>query len=104
MNQIRQIREGTGISQVELYRLLGWKQSRIANYEAGLRTPSLRHAREIVSALTKLGAICTLESAFPDSPAASDAPILKQTIHAAAQIHQTDESAVRPSSDQQACP
>ncbi|KRV72599.1 helix-turn-helix transcriptional regulator [Pseudomonas citronellolis] len=69
MNRIRETREGAGISQVSLRRQLGWKQSRLANYESGVRTPGLNEAREIVSALVALGADCNLDQVFPEPSA-----------------------------------
>ncbi|MFU6376395.1 helix-turn-helix domain-containing protein [Metapseudomonas otitidis] len=65
MNRIRETREGAKISQAALYKKLGWKQSRLANYESGKRTPGLNEAREIVSALEALGAVCDLDQVFP---------------------------------------
>lgn len=65
MNHVRNIREKAGISQAALRRSLGWNQSRLANYESGLRCPGLSEARLIVSALNALGAKCVLDEAFP---------------------------------------
>lgn len=65
MNHVRMIREKAGITQAELRRSLGWNQSRLANYESGLRCPGLAEARSIVSALNALGAKCGLDDAFP---------------------------------------
>lgn len=70
MNRIRETREGAEISQASLRRQLGWKQSRLANYESGVRTPGLNEAREIVSALVALGADCNLDQVFPEPEAA----------------------------------
>lgn len=39
MNRIRELREGANVKQADLYRQLKWKQSRLANYERGARTP-----------------------------------------------------------------
>ncbi|MHC8321163.1 helix-turn-helix transcriptional regulator [Pseudomonas sp. GB2N2] len=65
MNHVRNIREKAGITQAALRRSLGWNQSRLANYESGLRCPGLSEARLIVSALNTLGAKCGLDEAFP---------------------------------------
>ena len=65
MNNVRKIREGAGISQADLRRKLNWNQSRLANYEAGRRSPGLDEARQIVVALNELGAACALDEAFP---------------------------------------
>lgn len=64
-NRIKIIREEFGISQADLCRRLGWKQSRVSNYEANIRTPNLVDSRGILAALVSLGAQCTLESLFP---------------------------------------
>ncbi|MEE5162208.1 helix-turn-helix transcriptional regulator [Pseudomonas alliivorans] len=65
MNHVRMIRERAGITQAALRRALGWNQSRLANYESGLRSPGLSEARLIVLALNELGAACVLDDAFP---------------------------------------
>lgn len=66
MNRIRETREAAGIAQADLYRKLGWRQSRLANYEAEARKPGLDDARQIVAALNELGATCTLSDVFPE--------------------------------------
>lgn len=71
MNQVRTIRERADVSQAALRRHLGWNQSRLANYESGLRSPGLQEARLIVEALNKLGAKCTLDDAFPPAQTAA---------------------------------
>lgn len=71
MNQVRVIREKAGISQADLRRSLGWNQSRLANYESGLRCPGLSEARQIVAALNSLGADCGLDEAFPPASSTS---------------------------------
>lgn len=65
MNRIREVREAAGITQAALYRKLNWKQPRLANYETGTRTPSLKDARAIVEALNALGVEGDLASVFP---------------------------------------
>jgi putative transcriptional regulator len=65
MNLVRSIRKHAGITQAELRRALGWNQSRVANYESGLRRPGLSDARQIVAALNLLGARCSLDDVFP---------------------------------------
>lgn len=67
MNNVRKIRVGAGISQAKLRRQLEWNQSRLANYEAGRRSPGLEEARQIVTALNHLGAPCRLDDVFPPS-------------------------------------
>lgn len=66
MNRIRETREAAGIAQADLYRKLGWRQSRLANYEAEARKPGLDDARQIVTALNELGATCSLADVFPE--------------------------------------
>lgn len=73
MNNVRKIREGAGISQASLRRKLNWNQSRLANYEAGRRSPGLNEARQIVSALNDLGALCALDEVFPPQGEGKDA-------------------------------
>lgn len=66
MNRIREMRESAGLRQSDLYRKLNWRQSRIANYESGERTPSLSDARLIVAAMNGLGISCDLSDVFPE--------------------------------------
>lgn len=65
MNNMSAIRKRIGITQQQLASILGWKQSRIGNYEAGVRTPDLMSCRRIVNALNSKGAMCSLDSVFP---------------------------------------
>lgn len=65
MNNISQIRGQLGITQRELAHHIGWGQPRIANYETGLREPSLGVAQKIVQALNALGAQVSIEDVFP---------------------------------------
>ncbi|MTC55261.1 MULTISPECIES: helix-turn-helix transcriptional regulator [Providencia] len=65
MNNIAEQRKKLGISQAVLASSIGWGQSRIANYESNIRTPSLSDCRVIVEVLQKLGAKCSLDDVFP---------------------------------------
>ncbi|MDR5611250.1 MULTISPECIES: helix-turn-helix transcriptional regulator [unclassified Arsenophonus] len=65
MNKISCTRKSINVTQQKLADTLGWKQSRIGNYESGIRTPDLVSSRKIVNALNLLGADCTLDSLFP---------------------------------------
>ncbi|WP_079214043.1 helix-turn-helix transcriptional regulator [Ventosimonas gracilis] len=66
MNRIREARRAAGIAQADLYRKIGWGQSRLGNYERGVRVPALNDCRRIVAALRALGADCTLDDVFPE--------------------------------------
>ncbi|CAN7418886.1 helix-turn-helix transcriptional regulator [Aquipseudomonas alcaligenes] len=74
MNRIRETREAAGISQAELYKKLGWRQSRLANYETGNRRPGLNDAREIIAALEGLGVACELDKVFPQPQTSKSVP------------------------------
>ncbi|EOY4447990.1 MULTISPECIES: helix-turn-helix transcriptional regulator [Proteus] len=65
MNKISTQRKKLGISQAKLAAHLGWGQSRISNYELGIRTPSLCDCRSIVAAFNELGSNCSLDDLFP---------------------------------------
>ena len=65
MNKISQQRKKIGVSQARLAEVIGWGQSRVANYELNIRTPSLEDCRKIVDGLTKLGCSCSLDDVFP---------------------------------------
>lgn len=71
MIRIRETREHHQISQAALSTELGWGQSRLSNYETGIRTPDLDDSRLIVAALNKLGAVCTLDAVFPPESSAA---------------------------------
>lgn len=65
MNTIAEQRKKLGISQSVLADVIGWGQSRVANYELSIRKPGLDECRMIVSGLNKLGANCSLDDVFP---------------------------------------
>lgn len=65
MNNLSIYRSQTGLSQAQFAKELNWWQSRIGNYEAGTRTPSLLAARKIVKKLNSLGVNCSLDDVFP---------------------------------------
>ncbi|WP_439212526.1 helix-turn-helix transcriptional regulator [Duffyella gerundensis] len=67
MNNIAQQRKKIGVSQAVLASAIGWGQSRIANYELNIRTPSLNDCRSIIEGLKKLGCKCSLDEVFPPS-------------------------------------
>lgn len=67
MNNLSHERKSLGLTQKKLAELCGWNQSRIANYEAGVRKPGLSECRIIVEALILQGSRCTLDSVFPPS-------------------------------------
>lgn len=67
MNKIAQVRKDLGITQVQLALKLGCGQGRIANYELGIRVPSLATARKIVTALNSFGANLSVDDVFPPS-------------------------------------
>ncbi|HDX2972500.1 TPA: helix-turn-helix transcriptional regulator [Escherichia coli] len=65
MNNITNERKKLGITQSALAGACGWNQSRLANYESGIRTPDLESCRRLVKALNKLGSKTTLDGLFP---------------------------------------
>ena len=67
MNQIKKWRTKLQLTQSQLAESCGWpgSQARISNYELGLRTPSMRECRSLVSALNKHGANCGIDDIFP---------------------------------------
>ena len=64
-NQIEKYRKEAGLSQTELGAPVGWKQSRISNYERSDRTPDIDDARTIVLAFAAHGVEVTLDDLFP---------------------------------------
>ncbi|WP_315707426.1 helix-turn-helix transcriptional regulator [Brenneria uluponensis] len=65
MNNIAKERIALGLTQKQMANAFGWRQSRLSNYETGLRKPGLRECRVIVETLNRLGAECSLDSVFP---------------------------------------
>ncbi|OWO84012.1 transcriptional regulator [Photorhabdus luminescens] len=65
MNKIADARRRIGATQFELAKQLRWSQSRIGNYESGIRKPDLNSCRMIVSALNELGGEFCLDDIFP---------------------------------------
>ena len=69
MNNMEKWRKAVNLSQVALAEACGWKsQSRISNYENGIREPGLQECRIIVTALRNHGADCSLDDVFPPLP------------------------------------
>jgi putative transcriptional regulator len=78
MNQIAKMRKRIGISQILLAKTIGWRASRLANYELNMRTPGLDDCRKIVFALDKLGCTCSLDDIFPPPTEVVEKNLLKQ--------------------------
>lgn len=57
-NCIAKIRKDLGVTQYDVCKILGWRQTRLSNYETGYRTESIKlvDATNIVRALNELGA------------------------------------------------
>ncbi|AHG75407.1 Cro repressor protein [Mannheimia varigena USDA-ARS-USMARC-1296] len=66
MNKIADFRKELNVTQAQLAEKIGWTQPRIANYETGLRTPSLQDGRKIVRALNAFGLSVSFDDVFPD--------------------------------------
>lgn len=66
MNRIKHFRELAKLTQSELGRRLGCGQSRIANYENGIRTADLDTCRRIVAVLSsEIEGTISLDEVFP---------------------------------------
>ncbi|MCP9268884.1 helix-turn-helix domain-containing protein [Xenorhabdus sp. XENO-1] len=65
MNKIADARRRVGATQFALAKRLKWSQSRIGNYESGIRKPDLDSCRKIVLALNELGGEFSLDDVFP---------------------------------------
>ncbi|OVZ87949.1 helix-turn-helix domain-containing protein [Yersinia intermedia] len=65
MNNIANERKKLGITQSALAGACGWNQSRLANYETGIRVPDLESCRRLVMAMNKLGSGTSLDGLFP---------------------------------------
>lgn len=64
MNKIAEFRESLGITQAQLCNELGWRQSRLSNYETGARQVGIEDAKKIIVALKKFGSTVSLEQLF----------------------------------------
>ena len=64
---IRDYRAKAGISQKQLGEAINVPrdQRAISSYETGVRTPNIRICVEIIRALNRRGANCTLDDVFP---------------------------------------
>jgi len=65
VNNIANERKKIGITQSALAGACGWNQSRLANYETGIRAPDLESCRRLVKALNKFGSRINLDGLFP---------------------------------------
>lgn len=74
MNNISKERIALKLTQEVLAADLGWRQSRLSNYEVGVRKPGLGDCRRIVDALNRFGGACTLDSVFPPSTGKQNTP------------------------------
>lgn len=81
--RIKRLRKAAGLSQAELAEACGWKsQSRVGNYEAGTREPTLADIATIANALSVKesdlliglapNALAAVESAMASSPSAAE--------------------------------
>lgn len=61
MMNLKEIRKERGMTQQQLADSCGMKNTRIANYEAGIREPRLQDAQKIAVALS-----CTLDELIGD--------------------------------------
>ena len=67
LNNLKYYRKQSDLSQTEFANKCGWYgcQARVANYEAGLREPSLSDVRRMIGVLMSAGVTCTLDDVFP---------------------------------------
>lgn len=65
MNNIAANRKKAGLSQSRLCKKLGWTQSRLGNYERGIRVPGLAECRLLVDAFASFDHQVTLDELFP---------------------------------------
>lgn len=66
MNKLVNARISLDLTQKELAVATGLVQSTIAQYEMGVRVPSIKTARKVVKALNDLGGNFTFDDLFPD--------------------------------------
>jgi len=82
--RIKRLRKATGMSQAQLADACGWKsQSRVGNYEAGTREPTLADIASIASALGVDQSELLLNSPPPEIPSTqprSTADLVKQML------------------------
>lgn len=82
--RIKRLRKAKGMSQAQLAEACGWKsQSRVGNYEAGTREPTLADIASIAAALCVDQSELLLNSPAPEpsaAPARSMAELVKQML------------------------
>jgi putative transcriptional regulator len=71
VNNIASERKKLGITQSALAGACSWSQSRLANYETGIRAPDLESCRRLVKAFNKLGSTTSLDGLFPPKKTAA---------------------------------
>ncbi|MBE2898108.1 helix-turn-helix transcriptional regulator [Pasteurellaceae bacterium 20609_3] len=65
MSNLAQIRKKAGLTQYQIADALGWNQPRIANYEKGIRTPSVNDCHKLVSFFANHGVKTSINELFP---------------------------------------
>ena len=68
---IRTLRKRAGMTQQELSAACGVCQSTIGNYEAGIRTPNMKIAKEIVRAVRAKGVKVSIDDIFDNTTTAA---------------------------------
>ncbi len=61
---IKNIRESLGLTQKEFGALIDKKQTTVANYESGIRSPDVKTAYKVIEVAKKHGKHITLEDVF----------------------------------------
>jgi putative transcriptional regulator len=72
MSALSIARKAAKLTQQDLAEKVGLTQAAIGHYESGRRTPRLAECRRIVSVLSSAGVSCSLETVFPEDPAATE--------------------------------
>ena len=65
MNNLKKIREQSGLTQLDLANKINMTKATISNYETGYRKPNIKIAQQIALEITDSGFCCSVDDLFP---------------------------------------
>ena len=73
MHKLKSYRELAGLTQGQLGKAVGLRQTAVSNYENEPRIPSLQLCRAFVKVINDKGVSCVVDDVFPECPDEVDA-------------------------------
>ena len=65
MNNLKKLREQSGLTQLDLAKRINMTKATISNYETGFRKPNLKIAQQIALEISGSGLSCSVDDLFP---------------------------------------